>query len=170
MLEEFGRVIAVEGAGIVISSMAGHLAPPLAAEQEKALAHTPADELLRLPVASPDNVTDPRVAYGIAKRANRLRVQAASVAWGQRGARINSVSPGIISTPMGQQELASEAGQGMRAMIDASAAGRLGTPDDIAAAVAFLLGPESTFITGTDLLVDGGVVAALRSGRLKLPG
>jgi NAD(P)-dependent dehydrogenase (short-subunit alcohol dehydrogenase family) len=167
-LEEFGRVIAAGGAGVVISSMAGHMTAPLAAEQEAALARTPAGELLQLPFASPDVVTDPGLAYGLAKRANHLRVQSASIAWGERGARINSISPGVISTPMGQQELESASGQVMRAMIEASATGRLGTPDDIAAATAFLLGPESSFITGTDLLVDGGVVAALRSGRLNL--
>jgi NAD(P)-dependent dehydrogenase (short-subunit alcohol dehydrogenase family) len=124
--------------------------------------------LLDLPLASPDSVAAPCVAYGIAKRANQLRVRAASVPWGERGARINSASPGVISTPQGQAELASEVGHYMRSMIDASA-GRLGAPDDIASAAAFLLGPESTFISGTDLFVDGGAVAAIRSGRLKSP-
>ncbi|WP_369173845.1 SDR family oxidoreductase [Streptomyces sp. R28] len=162
VLEEFGRVVASGGAGVVISSMAGHLASALDAEQEHALAHTPADELLDLPFLA--EVTSGAVGYGLAKRANLLRVQAASGMWGRRGARINSISPGVISTPMGQQELAGDSGTAMRAMIDASAAGRLGTPADIAAAAAFLLGPDSTFVSGTDLLVDGGVVAALRAG------
>ncbi|NBM18527.1 SDR family oxidoreductase [Streptomyces sp. GC420] len=167
VLEEFARVIAPGGAGVVISSMAGHMAAPvLDAAQEQALAHTPADELLQLPFLTAE--AGSAGSYGVSKRANHLRVQAASVPWGERGARINSVSPGIISTPMGQQELEGESGKGMRAMIEASAARRVGTPGDIAEAVAFLLGPASTFITGTDLLVDGGVVAALRSGRLKL--
>lgn len=168
VLDEFGRVIAPGGAGLVISSMAGHMMPALSPEQEAALAATPASELLQLPFASVESVTDSGQAYGLAKRANHLRVQAASVAWGERAARVNSISPGIISTPMGQAELGSASGQFMRAMISASGTGRLGTPDDIAAATAFLLGPESSFITGTDLLVDGGVVAALRSGRLNL--
>jgi NAD(P)-dependent dehydrogenase (short-subunit alcohol dehydrogenase family) len=168
VLEEFGGVIAEGGAGVIISSMAGYLVPRLAAEQERALAHTPADELLSLPFASPDYVADPGQAYGIAKRANHIRVAAASVVWGRRGARVNSISPGIISTPMGHQELASPAGGFMRAMIDASGTRRLGTPDDIAAAAAFLLGPDSAFITGNDLLVDGGVVAAVRSGQLSV--
>lgn len=165
VLEEFGRVISPGGAGVVIASMAGHLAPPLPPEQEAALARTPADELLALPFVSLDQVTSPQLAYAVAKRANQLRVQAASKPWGDRGARVNSISPGVISTPMGQQELASDYGQVIRAMIDASGTGRAGTPDDIAAATAFLLGPDSTFITGTDLLVDGGVVAALRTGQ-----
>ncbi|GAA4057159.1 SDR family oxidoreductase [Streptomyces shaanxiensis] len=161
-LEEFGRVIAPGGAGVVISSMAGHLAAPLDAEQERVLARTPADELLDLPFVS--EVTSGAVGYGLAKRANHLHVQAAAGTWGRRGARINSISPGVISTPMGQQELAGDSGTAMRAMVDASATGRLGTPADIAAAAAFLLGPDSGFVSGTDLLVDGGVVAVLRAG------
>lgn len=149
----------------MIASMAGHmLRTPLTAEQESALAHTPAGELLRLPFADPEALG--QGAYGLAKYGNRLRVQAASAAWGARGARINSVSPGVIATPMGQQELDGVSGRTMRAMVAASGTGRLGTPEDIAEAAAFLLGPGASFITGNDLLVDGGVVAALRSGRL----
>jgi NAD(P)-dependent dehydrogenase (short-subunit alcohol dehydrogenase family) len=164
VLQEFGEVIAPGGAGVVIASMAGHMFPPLTAEQERALAHTPAHELLGLDFVSPQRITEPGIAYGIAKQANHIRVRAASAHWGRRGARINSISPGIISTPMGQQELASPVGDGMRAMVAASAAGRLGTPDDIALATAFLLGPDASFITGTDLLVDGGVIAAIKAG------
>ena len=110
-----------------------------------------------------DTIDDPGWAYVIAKQANLLRVQAASDLWGQRNARINSISPGIISTPMGRSELDSPLGEGMRAMVTASPAKRLGTPEDIAAAAGFLLGPEASFITGTDLLVDGGVVAATQT-------
>ncbi|GAA4166003.1 SDR family oxidoreductase [Gryllotalpicola daejeonensis] len=168
-LEEFGRVIAPGGAGVVIASMAGHFAAGrFPAELEQSLTTTPARELLSLPIAQPGALPDAGAAYSLAKRANQLRVAAASLAWGERGARVNSISPGVISTPMGQQELASESGAGMRAMIQASGTGRIGTPSDIAAAAAFLLGPESSFITGTDLLVDGGVVAAVRNGRLNL--
>ncbi|WP_085479360.1 SDR family oxidoreductase [Streptomyces albidoflavus] len=165
VVEEFGHVVAPGGAGVVIASMAGHmLRTPLTAEQESALAHTPAGELLRLPFADPEALG--QGAYGLAKYGNRLRVQAASAAWGARGARINSVSPGVIATPMGQQELDGVSGRTMRAMVAASGTGRLGTPEDIAEAAAFLLSPGASFITGNDLLVDGGVVAALRSGRL----
>lgn len=166
VLEEFGRVIAAGGAGVVIASMAGHLLP-LLADQERALASTPADELLSLPFVN--GTTDPGLAYGIAKRANQIRVAAASIPWAQRGARINSISPGVISTPMGRQELASESGALIRGMVESSAAKRLGTPEDIAAVAAFLLGPNSALITGSDLLVDGGVVAATRTGSLALP-
>ncbi|MCX5460774.1 SDR family oxidoreductase [Streptomyces sp. CAI-21] len=169
VVEEFGHVVAPGGAGVVIASMAGHmLRTPLTTEQESALAHTPAEELLRLPFADPEALG--QGAYGLAKYGNRLRVQAASAAWGARGARINSVSPGVIATPMGQQELDGASGRTMRAMVAASGTGRLGTPEDIADAAAFLLGPGASFITGNDLLVDGGVVAALRSGRLTPAG
>lgn len=162
VLEEFAKVIAPGGAGVIIASMAGHMFPPLAADQERALAHTPALDLLRLPFVGPDQLSEPGLAYGISKQANHIRVRAASRSWGERGARVNAISPGIIATPMSQTELDSPLGDGMRAMIDASPAGRLGTPDDIASAAAFLLGPEAAFITGTDLLVDGGVTAAMR--------
>jgi NAD(P)-dependent dehydrogenase (short-subunit alcohol dehydrogenase family) len=169
-LEEFGKVIAPGGAGVVIASMAGNLAagqfPP---EMESALATTPAAELLSLPFLSPTAIGNPGAAYGLAKRANHLRVQAASLAWGERGARVNSLSPGIISTPMGREELAGPSGAYMRAMIEGSATKRVGTPADIAAAVAYLLGPEASFVTGTDLLIDGGVVAATRLGAIKVP-
>jgi NAD(P)-dependent dehydrogenase (short-subunit alcohol dehydrogenase family) len=162
VLKEFGEVVAPGGAGVVIASMAGHMFPPLPPEQEKALAHNLPDQLLKLDFIS--SITDPNFAYPIAKQANHIRVRAASAHWGRRGARINSISPGIISTPMGQQELASPVGDGMRAMIAMSGTGRQGTPEDIASATAFLLGPDASFITGTDLLVDGGVIAAVKAG------
>jgi NAD(P)-dependent dehydrogenase (short-subunit alcohol dehydrogenase family) len=161
VLDEFAKLIAPGGAGVVIASMAGHMFPPLTPEQEEALRRTPAKDLLELPFIA--ELTESGLAYGVAKQANHIQVQAASKVWGERGARINSISPGIISTPMSQQELASPFGDGMRSMIVASAAGRLGTPDDIAGATEFLLGPHASFITGTDLLVDGGVAGALRS-------
>ncbi|MFJ8754935.1 SDR family oxidoreductase [Streptomyces sp. NPDC102441] len=167
VLEEFGRVVAPGGAGVVIASMGGYMIAPLDAAQEQALAHAPADELLKLPFVAPETSAG---AYSLAKRANQLRVQGASVQWGVRGARINSISPGVISTPMGREELESGNGAQMRAMIDASAAKRLGTPGDIAEAAAFLLGPTATFISGTDLLVDGGVVAAIRASRPSVRG
>lgn len=170
VLEEFGQVIVAGGAGIVISSMAGYMPAHLPREQEDALAWTPTDELLQLPFLGADTVTNSGAAYGISKRANHLRVQAASIAWGERGARINSISPGIILTPLAEHELASASGPGYRAMIQASVAKRVGTTDEIAAAAAYLLGPEASFITGSDLLIDGGVIAALRAGRMQLSG
>ncbi|MDN3239163.1 SDR family oxidoreductase [Glycomyces tritici] len=166
VLEAFGQVVAPGGAAVVVASMAGHMAGGLDAESERTLAATPTQDLLDLPFLVPFAAGDPGPAYSIAKRANLLRVQSAAVAsWGERGARVNSISPGVISTPMGRQELDGESGDQMRAMIAMSGTGRLGTPDDIAAAAAFLLGPDADFITGTDLLVDGGVVAAVRGMR-----
>jgi NAD(P)-dependent dehydrogenase (short-subunit alcohol dehydrogenase family) len=164
VLDAFAKIVAPGGAGVVVASMAGYLFPAFTAEQVRALAHTPAHELLTLPFVNPATVTDSALAYGLAKQANHIRVQAASMDWGRRRARVNSISPGCIATPMGRLELASPIGDGMRDMVAASATGRLGTPDEIAAAAAFLLGPEAAFITGIDLLVDGGVVAALQSG------
>lgn len=169
VLDAFGAVVAPGGAGVVIASMAASLtAGHFPAELEAALALTPTDQLPGLPFWDDEAFSDPGAAYSVAKRANQLRVQAASLVWGARGARINSVSPGVISTRMGQEELDGESGAQMRAMVDASGAKRLGTPGDIANAVGYLLGPESSFVTGTDLLVDGGVVAAVRSGALSI--
>lgn len=162
VLDAFTPIVAPGGAAVVISSMAGHLSAPLSSEDERALVTTPTSKLLELPCVGA--VGDPGAAYCLAKRANALRVQAAAATWGERGARVNTISPGVISTPMGQQELAGESGVHMRAMIENSGVRRLGTPDDIADAASFLLGTQATFITGTDLLVDGGVVAGLRTG------
>ncbi|MFJ6651744.1 SDR family oxidoreductase [Microbacterium sp. NPDC091313] len=160
VLDAFAEVVAPGGAGVVIASMAGHLAD-VPADQARAMALTETPALGDLDFLAPDSLTDAHTAYGLAKHGNHLRVRAASPVWGRRGARINSISPGIVSTPMGHQELAGSFGDTMRSMIARSAAGRIGTPDDIAAAAAFLLGPDASFITGTDLLVDGGTVAAL---------
>jgi NAD(P)-dependent dehydrogenase (short-subunit alcohol dehydrogenase family) len=168
VLEEFGQVIAAGGSGVVIASQAGHMISPLPAEQHQALATTPADELPALPFLQPDVVTSSGAAYALAKRANIVRVQAASVQWGDRGARLNSISPGIIMTPLALDELNSGAGEGYQRMIKASAAGRVGTPDEIGATAAFLMGRDGTFITGTDLLIDGGVIAAIAAGRYQL--
>jgi NAD(P)-dependent dehydrogenase (short-subunit alcohol dehydrogenase family) len=166
VLEEFGRVIAPGGSGVVISSMAGHMIPALTPEQDEGLARTPPDELLQLPLLQ--GLPNSGAAYSISKRANALRVQAAAVEWGDRGARINSISPGIIFTPLAMDELNSPAGPRYRQMIEVSAAGRGGTPDEIGAAAAYLMGSDGAFITGSDLLIDGGVIAAIRSGRLSL--
>ena len=160
--EEFGTVMAPGGAGVVISSMSSYFNPDtLSPEQAAALRNAPAAELLALPVAAEANFKEPGMAYSFAKYANRLRVQGASRTWGERGARINSVSPGVISTAMGRAELDGASGARMRAMIENSNAKRPGTPEDIASAVEFLLGPDSRFVSGIDLLVDGGAVAGV---------
>lgn len=170
VVEEFGKVIAPGGAGVVIASMAGHSHPPFDRETALALANVPADELLALPACAPGNFSFSGAAYSFAKRANLIRVQAANVAWTGRGARINSISPGTIATPMGQTELDGEHGASMKAMIASSNAGRQGTAAEIAHAAEFLLTPASGFISGTDLLVDGGVTAALQTGHLGTGG
>lgn len=170
VFEEFGRVIASGGAGLVISSMAGHMLPALTREQDRALAFTPADELLDLPFLKGDAVPNSMIAYMMAKRANHLRVQVEAITWGARGARVNSISPGIVATPLAQHELNSPIGDGYRAMITASPAGRMAPPDEIAVAAAYLLSPEAGFVTGSDLLIDGGVIAAMRAGKLPTPG
>lgn len=164
VLEQFGEVIEAGGAGVVIASMAGHFHPAMDPGLEHQLAGTPAGELLAIPDCAPALFRNSQEAYGFAKRANHLRVAAAAVAWGRRGARVNSISPGIISTAMGMQELNGSSGTVMKAMIDGSAAGRIGTPDDIAAAVEFLLSPAASFITGADLVVDGGITGAVKAG------
>ena len=169
VLEEFADVVVPGGAGVVIASMAGTQAgDSLPADLQSALATTPTDDLAALPVIAA--LEDAGAAYALAKRANQLRVQASSITWGGRGARINSLSPGVISTPMGLSELAGASGASMRGAVEASGTGRLGTAEDIAAAAGFLLGPDASFITGTDLLVDGGVIAAVRSGVSTLGG
>src|SRR5512141_1131063 len=117
VLEEFGRVIARGGAGVVIASQSGHRLPPLPVEQNEALATTPVEELLGLPFLQPDQMTDPLHAYQLAKRGNSLRVMAEAVRWGKRGARINTISPGIIFTPLAKDELTGPRGAGYRRMI-----------------------------------------------------
>jgi hypothetical protein len=87
VLEQFGAVIARGGAGVVIASQSGHRLPPLSVEQNTALAITPVEELLKLPMLQPDQVTDPLHAYQVSKRGNSLRVMAEAVRWGKRGAR-----------------------------------------------------------------------------------
>lgn len=164
VLEEFGRRIAPGGAGIVIASQAGHMLPPLDEATNRALAQTPARELAELPVLA--SITDSGHAYGIAKRANILRAQAAALTWGDRGARVNSISPGIIMTPLARDEMSGPGAAGYRAMIDTSPAKRAGTPDEIGEASAFMMG--ATFLTGADLLIDGGVIAAMTGGRFQL--
>ena len=166
ILEEFGNVIAAGGAGIVIASQSGHRLPALTPQQDKALATTPVEELLSLPMLQPDKVTDSLNAYQIAKRGNALRVMSEAVRWGKRGARINAISPGIIITPLAKDELNGPRGDGYRKMIEVSAAGRAGTPDEVASLAALMMGPDGAFITGSDFLMDGGVTAAYWYGEL----
>jgi NAD(P)-dependent dehydrogenase (short-subunit alcohol dehydrogenase family) len=166
VLDEFGSVIGRGGAGVVVASQSGHRLPPLTVEQNKALATTPVEELLSLPFLQPEEVKDSLHAYQLAKRGNVLRVMAEAVRWGKRGARINAISPGIIMTPLAKDELTGPRGPGYRRMIELSAAGRAGTPDEVGTVAALLMGPDGGFITGSDFLMDGGVTAAYWYGDL----
>ena len=159
VLEEFGNVIARNGSGVVISSQSGHRLPSLTLEQNRALATIPSEELLKLPFLQRDQVKDSLHAYQISKRGNSLRVMAEAVRWGKRGARLNTISPGIIMTPLAKDELTGPRGAGYRRMIEGSVAKRAGTPDEVAAVAALLMGPDGGFITGSDFLMDGGVTA-----------
>jgi NAD(P)-dependent dehydrogenase (short-subunit alcohol dehydrogenase family) len=166
VLEEFGNVIAERGAGVVIASQSGHRLPGLSTEQNAALATTPTEELLALPMLQPDHVKDSLHAYQLSKRGNSLRVMAEAVRWGKRGARVNTISPGIIFTPLAKDELTGPRGDGYRRMIKASAAKRGGTPDEVGNVAALLMGADGGFITGSDFLMDGGVTAAYWYGDL----
>jgi len=166
VLEEFGHVIAEGGSGVVIASQSGHRLPPLSIEQNKALATTPVEDLLKLPMLLPDQVRDSLHAYQLSKRGNTLRVMSEAVTWGRRGARLNAISPGIIMTPLAKDELTGPRGAGYRRMIDGCPAKRAGTPDEVGHVAALLLGADGAFITGSDILMDGGVTASYWYGDL----
>ena len=167
VIEEFGKIIEQGGSGIVIASQSGHRLPPLSVEQNEALATTPTEELLSLSFLKEDTITDSLLAYQYSKRGNSLRVMAEANKWGKRGARLNTISPGIIFTPLANDELSGPRGAGYRNMLERSPVGRGGTPDEVAAVAALLMGPEGTFITGSDILMDGGVTASYWYGDLK---
>ena len=166
-VDAFGQVMAPGGAGLIISSQTGYMYPiPYETEQE--ILNTPTEKLIELPIVKDIAMQNSGWAYMIAKRVNHLQaMKAAATTWKARRARINTLSPGIIVTPLAYDEFAA-AGEGYQRMIDASAAERSGTSDEIAEAGAFLLGEHAGFITGTDLLIDGGTIAAIRTGQYKL--
>lgn len=166
LLETFGNVIARGGSAVVIASQSGHRLPALTEAQNKALALIPADELLGLAMLQADQMADSLHAYQVAKRGNSLRVMAEAVRWGKRGARVNTISPGIIITPLARDELSGPRGPGYQRMIECCAVGRAGTPDEVANVAALLMGPDGAFITGSDFLMDGGVTAAYWFGEL----
>ena len=166
-VDAFGQVMAPGGAGLIISSQTGYMYPiPYETEQE--ILNTSTEKLAELPIVKDIAMQNSGWAYMIAKRVNHLQaMKAAATTWKARRARINTLSPGIIVTPLAYDEFAA-AGEGYQRMIDASAAERSGTSDEIAEAGAFLLGEHAGFITGTDLLIDGGTIAAIRTGQYKL--
>ncbi|CAM2162995.1 3-oxoacyl-(acyl-carrier-protein) reductase [Burkholderia cepacia] len=166
ILQEFGKVIVEGGSGVVIASQSGHRLPPLSTDDNKALATTPVEDLLKLPFLQLDQVKDSLHAYQLSKRGNALRVMYEAVRWGKRGARVNTISPGIIITPLAKDELAGPRGEGYRRMIDGCPVKRAGTPDEVANVAALLMGPDGAFISGSDFLMDGGVTASYWFGPL----
>ena len=166
-VDAFGKVMAEGGAGLIISRQAADMYPS-PSDVEVQLVRTPTEELKNVPFIKDVAMQNSGLAYMIAKRMNHLQAQrAAATSWRQRRARINTISPGIIVTPLAYDEFKAN-GEGYQRMIDASAAQRVGTSDEIAEAAAFLLGEHARFITGTDLLIDGGVIASIRTGEYQL--
>ncbi len=166
-VDAFGEVMAAGGAGLIISSQAAYMYP-IPNDVEVQLVRTPTEKLKNVPFIKEVAMQNSGFAYMIAKRLNHLQAQrAAATTWRERRARINTISPGIIVTPLAYDEFNAN-GEGYQRMIDASAAQRVGTSDEIAEAAAFLLGEHARFITGTDLLIDGGVIAAIRTGEYEL--
>lgn len=167
LLEETGKVIAPGGVGVTISSQSGKRMPQLSAEEDRLLATTPAEDLLDLPMLQPENVRDTLHAYQLAKRCNEKRVMAEAVKWGEKGARINSISPGIIVTPLALDEFAGPRGDFYKNMFAKCPAGRPGTADEVGALAEFVMGPQGAFITGSDFLIDGGATASYFYGPLQ---
>lgn len=157
VLEEFRSVMAEGGGGVVISSQSGYRMPALTVEQDALLATAPAEDLLALDFVR--NISDTLHAYQMSKRCNSLRVRGEAVHWAKRGARINSISPGIIVTPLAHDELHGERADFYQAILKKMPAGRAGTPDEVAALAALIMGAEGGFITGSDFLIDGGATA-----------
>ena len=167
LLEEVGKVIKEGGVGVTISSQSGHRMPALSIEADEQLATTPTEKLLALEILQPENVRDTLHAYQIAKRCNVKRVMAEAVKWGERGARINSISPGIVVTPLALDEFNGPRGDFYKNVFAKCPAGRPGTADEIANVAELLMSDRGAFITGADFLIDGGATASYFYGPLK---
>ena len=167
LLEELGKVIAEGGCGVTISSQSGHRMPALTPEEDRALATTPTDELLSLSLLQPGNVRDTLHAYQLSKRCNVKRVMAEAVKWGESGARINSISPGIIVTPLAVDEFNGPRGDFYKNMFAKCPSGRPGTADEVAHVAELLMSEKGAFITGSDFLIDGGATASYFYGPLQ---
>ena len=167
LLEEVGKVVKEGGVGVTISSQSGHRMPALTPEEDEQLACTPTEELLNLDILQPENIKDTLHAYQMAKRCNEKRVMAESVKWGEKGARINSISPGIIVTPLAIDEFNGPRGDFYKNMFAKCPAGRPGTADEVANVAELLMSDKGAFITGSDFLIDGGATASYFYGPLK---
>ena len=167
LLEEVGKVIKTGGVGVTISSQSGYRMPALSAEVDEQLAVTPTEELLKLEVLQPENIKDPLHAYQMAKRCNGKRVMSEAVKWGAKGARVNSISPGIVVTPLAIDEFNGPRGDFYKNMFAKCPAGRPGTADEVANVAELLMGDKGAFITGADFLIDGGATASFFYGPLK---
>lgn len=167
LLEEVGKVIMPGGVGVTISSQSGHRMPALSIKEDEQLARTPCEELLELNLLQTENIKDTLHAYQLAKRCNEKRVMAEAVKWGKRGARINSISPGIIVTPLAIDEFNGSRGEFYKNMFSKCPAGRPGTADEVANVAELLMSKKGTFITGADFLIDGGATASYFFGPLR---
>ena len=167
LLEEVGKVISEGGAGVTISSQSGWRMPQLSAEQDRQLAMTPTEELLSLPILQPENIKDTLHAYQLAKRCNEKRVMYECVRWGERGARLNDIAPGIIVTPLAIDEFNGPRGEFYRNMFARCPAGRPGTADEMANIAELLMSDAGAFITGSTFLADGGATASYYYGPLQ---
>jgi NAD(P)-dependent dehydrogenase (short-subunit alcohol dehydrogenase family) len=167
MMEEVGKVIAKGGSGIMISSQSGFRMPALTAEEDALLATTPTEELLSLEMLQPENIKDTLHAYQLAKRCNEKRVMAEAVRWGERGARLNDIAPGIIVTPLAIDEFNGPRGDFYKNMFAKCPAGRPGTADEIAGIAELLMSDRGAFISGSTILADGGATASYFYGPLK---
>lgn len=167
LLEEVGKVISPGGVGVTISSQSGHRMKQLTSEEDEQLACTPTEELLSLDLLQPENISDTLHAYQMAKRCNEKRVMAEAVKWGEKGARLNSISPGIIVTPLALDEFNGPRGDFYKIMFAKCPAGRPGTADEVANVAELLMSDKGAFITGSDFLIDGGATASYFYGALK---
>lgn len=167
LLEEVGKVIKPGGVGVTISSQSGHRMPALTPEEDEQLATTPTEQLLLLDILQPQNIRDTLHAYQMAKRCNVKRVMAEAVKWGEREARVNSISPGIIVTPLALDEFNGPRGDFYKNMFAKCPAGRPGTADEVANVAELLMSSKGAFITGSDFLIDGGATASYFYGPLK---
>ena len=167
LLEEVGKVIAEGGAGVTISSQSGWRMPQLTAEQDRLLATTPTEELLSLDILQPKKIKDTLHAYQMAKRCNEKRVMYECIRWGERGARLNDIAPGIIVTPLAIDEFNGPRGDFYKNMFAKCPAGRPGTADEMANIAELLMSDAGAFITGSTFLADGGATASYYYGPLQ---